>query len=176
MIFAAGLRQNLTELFGGMSIISFMLTTVGLMLVIVEFFQPSYRFPTYCGALTIAGGVVVRMLSGGTFIMLFYMVLIIAVVILGAHMLMLATQKKPWLTQSLALKLENALPEDTDDYSFLLGRDGVATTDIDGNGHMAIDDVHFFVTSGVFIAKGTNVRVVRVAGDRIDVSAVYDDE
>ena len=173
---AAGLRSNLAELFAGMSVVTFMLILVGLMLIVVEFFQPSYGFPTACGSALVLLGITVRMLSGGTFIMLFYMVLIIAVVILGAHMLMLATQKKPWLTQSLALKLENALPEDTDDYSFLLGRDGVATTDIDGNGHMAIDDVHFFVTSGVFIAKGTNVRVVRVAGDRIDVSAVYDDE
>lgn len=175
MLIAATLKHNLTELFAGMSTASFVLTLLGLMLIVVEFFQPSHGIAAACGAVLTICGVVVRMLSGGTSVMLFFMVFFIAVVLLAAHMLALRTQKKAWLTQSLALKLQNDVQEQEGDYSVLLGRDGMATTDIDGTGHMTLDDVNFFVTSEGFIAKGNTVRVVRVTGDRISVMPVYDE-
>ena len=174
MLIAAGLRSNLAELFAGMSVVTFMLILVGLMLIVVEFFQPSYGFPTACGSALVLLGITVRMLSGGTLVMLFFMVFFCAVLLLTVHMLMLLTQKRAWLATSLAFTLKRSMQPEEGGYAFLLGQDGVATTDISGSGHMAIDDVNFFVGSETFIPKGTAVRVVRVAGDSIRVMPVYE--
>ena len=168
------LYDDLSGLFGDMSIVTFMLLVLGLMLIVVEFFQPSYRFPTYCGSVLIALGIIVRMLSGGTLLMLFYMVFGCAAVLIAAHLIMLVTQKRPWLSHSLALKLRRSMQDDG--YSYLLGREGVATTDINGTGHMSLDDVNFFVSGDEFIEKGCMVRVVRVDGESIKVVGIYEEE
>ena len=166
----AGLLTNLSELFGGMSIATFMLITAGLILIVVEFFQPSYGIAAGCGALITLTGITVRMLSGGTLIMLFFLTLFCAIVLIAAYTLMLVTQKRAWLTTSLALKLKRSvLEEEGENYDSLLGRKGIATTDIAESGHIAVDDVNLFVTSDGFIPKGCAVRVVRVNGDSIQV-------
>ncbi|WP_251617953.1 NfeD family protein [Pumilibacter muris] len=172
---AAGLQHNLIELFSGMSVVTFILVALGLMLIVIEFFQPAHRISAYCGAALTFCGIAVRMLSGGTLVMLFFMVFFCAVVLLAAHILKLFTQKKAWLATSLALKLERSVQEEADGYSYILGREGVATTDISGNGHMSLDNVNFFVSSEEFIAKGSTVRVVHVFGDSIRVVPVYDE-
>ncbi len=172
---SAGLRNNLVELFTGMSVVTFILLSLGLMLIVVEFFQPAHKISAYCGAVLTLCGIAVRMLSGGTLVMLFFMVFFCAVVLLAAHILKLFTQKRAWLATSLALKLERSVQEETDGYEYILGREGVATTDISGNGHMSLDNVNFFVSSQEFIAKGSKVRVVHVFGDSIKVVPVYDE-
>ena len=40
---AAGLQHNLIELFSGMSVVTFILVALGLMLIVIEFFQPTHR-------------------------------------------------------------------------------------------------------------------------------------
>lgn len=167
---AAGLYHNLTELFSGMSIVTFMLIGMGIMLIVVEFFQPSYGIASGCGVLLLLTGITVRMLSGGTLLMLFYMVSISAAVLFAAHILMLVTQKRAWLSTSLALKLRRSVMEaEGVEHASLLGRAGVATTDIDPEGHIMIGDVNLFVSGNEFIPKGAAVRVVCVEGDSIQV-------
>ena len=173
---SGALYRNLVDLFAGMSAVTVICVSIGLILIVIEFFQPAYKYPTYCGCALIALGVVVRMLGGGTFIMLFYMAFFCVTVLMAAHLIMLVTQKKAWLTHSLALKLRRAMQNDGEGYDYLRGREGVATTDIDGNGHMSLDDVNFFVTGDEFIEKGCLVRVVRVDGDSIRVEGVYSEE
>lgn len=166
----AGLLQNLSDLFGGMSIVTFMLIALGLMLVVTEFFQPTYGMAAGCGAVLLAAGVTVRILSGGTLLMLFFLSFFIVAVLIAAHMLMLVTQKRAWLSTSLALKLKRSVQEaEADGYVPLLGRKGIATTDIEASGHIAVDDVNLFVTADEFIPKGCAVRVVRADGNRIQV-------
>lgn len=176
MTVAAGLLHNLTELFSGMSVVSFILTVVGIILIVTEYFQPSRGYLSVCGAVLTVSGIIVRMLSGGTFIMLFFMIFFIVTILFAAHIIMLIFQKKEWLMQSVAFKLENAYAAKEGEYGFLLGRDGLATTDIDCNGQILIDNIHFFVTSSGFIPSGSVVRVIRVEGDRIDVAQVEEDD
>ena len=171
---SGALYKNLQDLFGGLSAVTFISVMLGLMRIVVEFFQPAYKYPTYCGVALIALGIVVRMLGGGNFIMLFYMVSFCVTVLIGVHMIMLAVHKKAWLSHSLALKLRRSMQDDG--YSYLLGREGVATTDINGTGHMSLDDVNFFVSGDEFIEKGCMVRVVRVDGESIKVVGIYEEE
>ncbi len=172
MTIAAGLYRNLTQLFSGMSVVTFILWTAGLMLIVVEFFQPAKGILASCGAVLVLLAITVRMLAGGTLVMLFYMTFFSVSILLMAHMLMLVTQKRAWLSTSLALKLERSVREESDSYSNLLGREGIATTDIAENGHIAVDDINLFVTCRHFVPKGSAMRVVCVEGDSIQVESI----
>ena len=173
-LISAGLIKNLTDLITDSSIATVILLGLGLMLIIVEFFQPARGIPSYCGIVLSLCGIVIRMLkSDGTFIMLFYMLFGCALILLVAHVFLSLRQKKAWLTQSLAIKLEKAMNDDgIDDYEDLIDKIGTATTDIDENGHVTLGDINLYVASDTFIEKGSKVRVVRVSDDKIEVEAV----
>ena len=172
-----GLVKNLIELVTDSSIATVILLVLGLMLIIVEFFQPSRGIPSYCGIVLVLCGIVIRMLKDSSMIMLFYMVFGCAVILLVAHVVLCLLPKKAWLTQSLALKLEKAVEgADIDDYESLVGKTGTATTDIDEFGHVAVGDVNLYVASDAFIEKGSSVRVVLVSDDKIEVELIDNTE
>ena len=173
MTLEGGLIKNLIALVTDSSIATVILLGLGLMLIIVEFFQPSRGIPSYCGIVLLICGIVIRMLKDSSMIMLFYMVFGCAVILLAAHVLLSLLPKKAWLTQSLALKLEKAVEgADIDDYESLVDKIGTATTDIDEFGHAAVGDINLYVASDTFIEKGSSVRVVRVSDDKIEVEPV----
>lgn len=163
------------ELFAQMSVVTYICLLTGLMLIIVEFFQPSRGIFGYSGLTLLILGIVVRMIGRGTVAMLFMMVFFSVAVILIAHTVMLWRHKREWLTHSLALAITDTDIKQLTNYSFLLNREGIASTDIDKKGHMTINEINFYVSSANFIPKGTRVRVTDVRGDKIQVSAVYED-
>ena len=113
MLISTGILHTLGELFSGMSLVTFVLMIAGHVLVVVELFQPSRGIVGFCGALAIVSGIVVRMLMGGTILMLFILVFLSVTIILAMHILMLCLQKRAWLTHALALKLEERASEET---------------------------------------------------------------
>ena len=112
MLTSTGILHTLGALFSGMSLITGVLAIVGHLLIVVELFQPSRGIVGYCGAVALLCGIVVRMLMGGTILMLFIMVFLSVTVILSMHILMLCLQKRAWLTHALALKLEEKASEE----------------------------------------------------------------
>ena len=167
---SVGLQENLYLLFSQMSVATSIMCVVGLALIIIEFFQPAHKIPTYCGTALVLCAITVRILCGGTFVMLFFMVFFCALVLFAAHTIMLITQKKAWLSTSLAIKLKKEVDESArSGYAYLLGREGVASTDISPSGHILLDGTDFVVSSDEFIEKGSTVEVVHVVGDVIKV-------
>ena len=164
--------HELGLLFSEMSIVVIVLAVLGLALIAVEFFQPMYGIGVGCGSALVIAAIAVRMLAAGTECMLFFMLFFAATIVLSAHVLMLGLHKRAWLMQSVYASDE--ADADDDIYSFLLSLEGVATTRIDGYGHMAINDVNFYVNSDTLIQKGERVRVVKVAGDKIVVCRTAD--
>ena len=114
MLISTGILHTLGELFSGMSLITGVLVIVGHVLIVVELFQPSRGIVGYCGALALLSGIVVRMLMGGTILMLFIMVFLSVAIILSMHILMLCLQKRPWLTHALAIQLEEKASEEAE--------------------------------------------------------------
>ena len=162
--------SSFIELFEGMSVSAFMCIALGLMLVIIEFYQTTKGFAVGCGSALIATGTVIRMLTAGTLGILFWIVFFVAVILLSAHSVMLFTQKRNWLVQSLTLALnESPVMMRGAGYSYLKNLTGVATTDINLTGHVSINDVNFFVCSKTPIEKGGLVRVLDVDGENIIV-------
>lgn len=171
MIVCTGILNTLGELFSGMSLITFVLMITGYMLIVVELFQPSRGVVGYCGVFVLLCGIAVRMLSGGTLLMLFIMVFASVVIILSAHILMLCLQKKAWLTHALALKLEEKASEDT-----LVGKQGIAETDLAPVGTVTIEGQSMTAFGNTWIEKGQEVCVLSVRGDIVTVEPVTADE
>lgn len=166
--------DSFIELFDGMSITAFMCISLGLMFVIIEFFQTTNGIVAFLGGALIASGTVMRMLAGGTLGVLFWMVFLVSVVLFAAHTVALITQKRNWLVQSLTLAInENPMAARGAGYGYLKNLTGVATTDISLTGHVSINDVNFFVSSKTPIEKGTVVRVVDADGESIVVEPLF---
>ncbi len=162
--------NSFIELFEGMSVSAFMCLSLGLMLVIVEFFQTTNRFAAICGSVLIVAGTVIRMLADGSVGILFWITFSVAVILLVAHSVMLFTQKRNWLVHSLTLALdESPVMMRGAGYSYLKNLTGVATTDINLTGHVSINDVNFFVSSKTPIEKGSLVRVLDVDDENVFV-------
>lgn len=174
MFESMGLAASVGELFAGMSAIVFFFIIIGIMLVVIEFYQPTKGLFALVGALLIGSGIVIRMLGGGTWSMLFLMIFFVAVCILTAHIIMLFFQKSNWLYQSLRLAMKGST-ETVEEYEFLVGQIGIATSDISGEGNIAINDVNFHVYSDIVIFKGAKVYVTEVSLDKISV-AIYEGE
>lgn len=166
------MAQEFINLMSNMSIVSICTILIGMMLVVIEFYQPARGLVGGVGAALIVTGIVFRMLMRGTVGMLFIMVLFIAGVLMFFHTLMLRIQKKDWLTHSLALLIQKG--EKVKPYEFLVGMTGISTSMINPIGHMTINDVNFLVTSATTIEINKRVKVVEASGDKIIVELSED--
>ncbi len=164
------LGEAFSELFTGMSVSVFMCIITGMMLVIIEFYCTSKGLIGSLGAVLIGAGVLIRMLFNGSFAVLFSMLFLIILILFAAQILMLATQKKNWLVHSLSIALQSS--GKGSDYNYLKNLTGVATTDINPSGHIAIGEINFFVSAPEFIEKGSLVRVVEADGEKIVVKQI----
>lgn len=164
----ATVGEELGRLFSDMSLVVIILGIIGIALVAVEFFQPMHGLGVGCGCTLTAAAVVIRMLAGGTESMLFFMLFFAACIVLTVHVIMLRLHKREWLMQAVVTR------DETDSGASFVGLIGVATTNIDGYGHIAIGDVNFYVTAETSIKRGEQVRVVAVDDDRIVVAHVGD--
>ncbi len=165
----ATLGKEIYNLFSGMSAVSAVLLLLGLMLIIAEFFRPMRSLGYASGGIVIALAAVVRMLSGASVGTLFLLLFFVAFILFGAHLLMLALQKREWLLLSSGIAEEETGADDAE-YSYLVGLRGVTTTAVAPSGHVAINDINFYVTSEEPIDVGVEVVVKRVSGAQIIVA------
>lgn len=170
-IIAAGLWTQLSKLITEMSIVVVICFFVGMMFVIIEFFQPAHNIFSACGATLIIFSIVIRMLEGGTVAMLFMMTFSAFILVAASHIIMLFFTKSLWLSSKYK-NAESSEIADSSSYAFLVNLEGFSTTDISPQGHMSINDINFFVTSNERIEKGKKVKVVDVDGDKILVEKV----
>lgn len=170
MIFGASFVWEMANLFKGMSALAAVLLTLGLILIITEFFRPMNGIGYGCGAAVTGCGTAVRMLTQSTAGTLFLLMFFIAAILLGAHLLMLALHKREWLLVSSGIADDE--PESDDEYSYLIGLRGVTTTPVAPSGHMSINDINFYVTSESEIGVGVEVEVKQVSGAKIMVAPV----
>ena len=168
LFYGADLGDSVVAFFSKLSVTALFLILTGLMLLVIEMFRSSKWKLAIPGASILLSGVVLRMLSGGTPGMLLLMLLLSAGILLLSHILALLLQKRQWLYQSVNWAIGEQTDEQ-DDYEFLVGLIGVATTDINEEGSMAINDVTFFVCAQHFIERGSKVCVVSVDGEKIFV-------
>jgi membrane-bound serine protease (ClpP class) len=149
------------------------LFVAGLLAIVAEIFIPGGVVGTM-GGLAIVAAVILGFREGsalGT-------VLLVAGVILVPACLVGAMQLAPKLPFSKKLFLQESLDADKgyvaqkEGLGELVGREGVATTDLRPSGMAEIDGSRTdVVTGGEMIEKGTQIKVVHVEGNRVVVEA-----
>ena len=142
----------------------------GFILIAVEMVVPGFGAPGICGIICLVAGVFITAdsIETGVFIT------VIVLALLGIMMaLILWLLSKGKLRSPIILEEEQRKDEgyiSSGDLQFLLGKQGVAETDLHPMGVGNFDGVSFDVLSeGKYIAKDAKLEIIKVNGSRLIV-------
>lgn len=147
----------------GFSFILLTMLVSGMMLIFVDFIQRK-KYISFAGAVLIIGGLTGYMISAPDISVLFWLITAICSVLMLVHLLMLYLTKREWI-KKYSIKTEDQL----------LGMEGIATTTIDGTGHMIVADTNVLVSSSEVIEQGERVKIVGIENGNFVVEKLPSD-
>lgn len=155
--------------------IPIILYVIGIVLLIIEMFMPGFGVFGVSGAISFIAGIVLRILSGGGFLEILIIIAIALVFLILVMVCAVNSAKSGRLSKSAFILNQNAIPvgqtAGTNDYAFLIGKTGIATTFLRPVGKAVIEEQTFEVISenSDIIEQGEKVKVSAVEGQRIIV-------
>lgn len=160
------------EILANLSTISIILFIVGLILIIVEMFQPGFGAAGISGIILLLTGILITAKSVLEGIIMALVILLILGILLT---IVFYSANKGRLSRTLILRAATDRESGfsgTEDLKYLLGKTGVAYTPLRPAGSAEIEGVRLdVVTEGEYIEKGTAIAVTKVEGNRIVVIA-----
>lgn len=162
------------ELFEIINVASFILFIVGIALITIELFIPGLGIFGGLGAIALILCIVFQAKTLLEGLILF---LIISVIILVLALIVARSFRKGFLYRS-SLVLKNNADKDegyvsNDDYSHLVGKQGVSLTPLRPSGMVDVEGERAdVVTDGEFIKRGEQIIITKVSGRRILVKKV----
>lgn len=156
----------------GMIWLGIILLIAGFILVGIEMVLPGFSAPGISGIICLLAGVF--LLADSVMEAAVITIGVLAVLgILMAVILNLLSRgkiKTPIVLEEEQKKTEGYIS--SNDLDYLLGRQGVAATDLRPSGSGQFDEVKFDVISeGNYIEKGTRITIIKVAGSKLVVRA-----
>jgi membrane-bound ClpP family serine protease len=143
---------------------------LGFILLVIEMFHPGFGVPGVTGLILLLIGVI---LSARTVLEALIMIIVILALLGIALSFVLNSATKGFLSKKLVLSQTSKKESGyigTEDLSYFLGKEGVATSILRPAGTANFDGVRLDVVSeGEFIAKDMKIVVVKVEGRRIVV-------
>ena len=152
----------------GLMVIGMLLLIAGFVLVGTEMVLPGFGAPGITGGICLVAGIfcTADSIEEGltiTLIVAVILALMFAVILALFHMKRI---KSPIVLQE-EMKAEKGYLS-TSDLEYLVGKEGIAATDLRPAGKCDIDGIIFDVRSeGKYIAKGQNVRIIRIQGNTL---------
>jgi len=141
---------------------------LGFVLLGIELAAPGFGAAGLGGLTCLGAGILFTADSVEEGIMLTILVIVIAAIMLVAAMFLFNSRKGPMILDK-ELKASEAVLG-TDDLEYLIGKEGLAYTDLRPAGKCSIDGILFDVRSdGRYVAKGTAVRICRIHENSIIV-------
>ena len=171
------ISESFYRMFSSPSILILGLWTIGFVLFSIEYFQPMRGLMYVFGGTLIVAAFIMRMLYGSAG-EAFVFVLVTAVFMLVLHAVSIATQKRHWLRAARSAPtahIERLGERDRSRSTLvrkqaaLVGKIGIANTQIFHTGNVTVDDVNLVVTSETPIPTGAQIRIVKVTADKIIV-------
>jgi membrane-bound ClpP family serine protease len=162
--------MEMVELLSNITTWSIVVFVAGLILIIIEMFNPGFGLPGGLGILLL---VIDILITAKTFVQGLIMAAILAslVVILLSISVYLAS--KGYLPKKLVLSDSTSAETGfsaVEDMQYLLGKTGTAITPLRPSGNVDFDGVRLDVVSrGEFISPGAEVEVIEVEGYKIVV-------
>ena len=166
--------DSFVRLFTEMNAWTIAVFALGIIFCAIEMFVPGFGFFGISGTVLIVAGIVMRMIFGGDWLMLLYMVLIALALFILMFWVFSRIITKSRLAKTPLFHVDSAVPtgvtEGTRDYSFLVGEVGVTETILHPIGRVSFNSgtVDVVANDG-YIQKGAKVRVIHVEGQRIVV-------
>lgn len=171
--------EEFALLFTGMSIPAIICLIMGVIFIIIEIFEPGFGVFGILGGILAVAGIVLRVIvgDGNAFAQIFILLFIYMIIIVVAFLIMVFASKRGWLKRSPLIMKSTAVSETfsagTENYNSLIGKRGVATTDLRPTGKVSIDGgLYDVVTDGFYIKKDESVVVSNVEGGKITVTRV----
>ncbi|MGI6701356.1 MAG: NfeD family protein [Christensenellales bacterium] len=182
MLYLAGnsIFREIVLLFSEMGVVPAICLLAGLVLMIIEVFQPGFGIFGGLGAILTIIGIALRVADSGSanpFAILFLLLLFITLIITAAFIIMVKSSRYGWLKRTPFFEEGTAVNADfsegTKDFSFLIGKKGITITNLRPAGFASIDGENYDVTAeGFFIEKDELIKVVAVEGIKITVKRV----
>ncbi|MBD7911420.1 MULTISPECIES: NfeD family protein [Clostridium] len=156
-----------------LSVLTIILLLIGFALVLLEIHIPGFGVPGILGAICLILAVV---LTAQNFAQGLVMALGIATVLGTMLVITLTFFSKGKLFKPLILSEEQKKEHgyiSSSDLNYLLGKKGIAITDLRPSGSVDIDGVKFDVISdGEYISSGTKVEIFKVSGVKLLVKKI----
>lgn len=152
----------------GLVVIGILLLIAGFVLVGTEMVLPGFGAPGITGGICLVAGIffTADSVEAGltiTLIVVVILALMFTVILTLFHM----KKIKPPIVLQEELKVEKGYLS-TSDLEYLVGKEGVAVTDLRPAGKCDIDGIIFDVRSeGKYVAKGQKVRIIRIQGNTL---------
>lgn len=154
-----------------MDILGIVLLIAGFVLVGVEMAIPGFGLPGISGIVCLILGIITSADSIEQGIMITIMVVVLLAVMLTIFVMILKKVRKPFVLDD-NLKVEHGFLN-SQDLNYLVGREGIASTDLRPSGKCNIDGVEFDVrTQGKYILKGTKIVIMRIHENAIIVREI----
>ncbi|MEG1612883.1 MAG: NfeD family protein [Clostridia bacterium] len=176
-ILSATIWEEFNILFAEMGIPAAICLAVGIVFIIIEIFSPGFGFFGISGVILLIVGIILRVAQGGSgnpLAQLLMLILITSIILIVAFIIMSKSAKKGWLSRTPIIMSDAAVPTGitggTNDYSLLIGKEGVAVTTLRPSGIATIDgERRDVVAEGSYIANGSPIIVSKIEGVRIVV-------
>jgi len=152
----------------GLMVIGIMLLIVGFILVGVEMVMPGFGAPGIIGGICLVGGIffTADSIEQGLTITVIVVILLAAMFAMILALFHIKKIKPPIVLQE-ELKAEKGYLS-ISDLEYLVGKEGIASTDLRPAGKCNIEGIEFDVRSdGRYIAKGSKVQIVRIQGNTL---------
>ena len=147
------------------------LIIAGLVLMIIEIFQPGFGVFGIIGGILIIAGVALRITvddGSNPLVIFFYLTFFIVIILVSAFLIMVKLSRRGWLSRVPFSEGANH-----DNYSELLGKSGTAATSLKPDGKAEIEGKTYnVVAEGFLIKHGEKINVISIEGNKIVVNKV----
>lgn len=173
-LLASAAGDSFIRLFTEMNSWTIVLFILGIIFCLIEMFVPGFGFFGISGIVMIVVGIVVRMITGGDLYMLLYMIIIALALFVLAFWVFSRAITKGRLSKTPLFHVDSAVPtgatEGTKDFTYLLGKTGVALTPLRPVGKAIFEgETIDVIARDGFIAENAQVTVVHTEGSRVVV-------
>ena len=151
-------------------ILGIVVLLIGMILIGIEFYMPGFGIPGVCGTICAAVGIFLvgrnaaeRVIAGVITIVIIAVMLVISIIVFNSRKV-----RSP-LKLDTDLQGKNLFIEEKD-MEYLIGKKGIAATDLRPSGKGEFDGVKLDITStNSYIQKGTELIITSIKNNRIIV-------
>ena len=157
----------------GVLILAIILFIAGFVLIGIEMIIPGFSVPGISGIICLLVGIflVSDSLAEGAIITIIILALLATMFAIILRFLSKAKLKSPIILKDEQNKDKGYIS--SSDLNYLLGKQGIATTDLRPSGSVDIDGIEFDVISeGKYISKDTKLVIYKVQGSKLIVKTV----